>query len=198
MRHDESHSRPPRQGPGFEMRDVALDVLIKWGIALFVFVGLSSAAAWVAYKVFAPEDPKAARLASLPFSEKRPPEPRLQSDPKIDIQKFREEEDKALHSYGWVDKNAGIVKIPIERAMTLLEQRGLPTPPANTHFQAKPAPAPAAGSEGSARRPIPQETPPTAPEGAGIPGAAGSPPQGSQQGAPTVPPTTVPVPPPGR
>jgi hypothetical protein len=82
--------------------------------------------------------------------------------------------------------------------MTLLEQRGLPTPPDNPAFRAKPAPAPVAGTEGSALKPTPQETPPTTPEGPGIPGAAGSPPQGSQQGAPTVPPTTVPIPPPGR
>src|SRR5208282_5249649 len=31
-----------------------------------------------------------------------------------------------LHSYGWVDEKAGTVRIPIERAMDLLVQRGLP------------------------------------------------------------------------
>ncbi len=31
-----------------------------------------------------------------------------------------------LHSYGWVDQKAGVVRIPIDRAMTLLLQRGLP------------------------------------------------------------------------
>ena len=30
-----------------------------------------------------------------------------------------------LHSYGWVDQQAGIVRIPIDRAMTLLTERGL-------------------------------------------------------------------------
>ena len=33
-------------------------------------------------------------------------------------------EDAALHSYGWVDKNAGTVHIPIEDAMRLMLERG--------------------------------------------------------------------------
>lgn len=194
MRKHESHSRPPRQGPGYELRDVSLIAIIRWMIFLFVFVGLASGVTWIIYKLFAPDQPGEARLASQPFSEQRPPEPRIQADPKIDIEKFREAEDKALTSYGWVDKNAGVAKIPIDRAMTLLEQRGLPTPPDSTAFEAKPAPAPGAGAEGSALKPPPQETPPAMPEGPGTPDAAGSPPQG----APTAPPTTVPIPPPGR
>jgi len=35
-------------------------------------------------------------------------------------------EEKALYTYGWVDEKAGTVHIPIERAMDLLVQRGLP------------------------------------------------------------------------
>ena len=35
-------------------------------------------------------------------------------------------EERTLYSYGWVDERAGIVRIPIERAMDLLVQRGLP------------------------------------------------------------------------
>jgi hypothetical protein len=38
-------------------------------------------------------------------------------------------EEKSLYSYGWVDEKAGIVRIPIERAMDLLVQRGLPVRP---------------------------------------------------------------------
>jgi hypothetical protein len=36
------------------------------------------------------------------------------------------EENAALATYGWVDRDAGIVRIPIERAMELLVLRGLP------------------------------------------------------------------------
>jgi hypothetical protein len=42
------------------------------------------------------------------------------------LRSFREREDAALAGYGWVDKNAGTVRIPIERAKELLLERGLP------------------------------------------------------------------------
>ena len=39
---------------------------------------------------------------------------------------FRAREQEALTTYGWVDQNAGVVRIPVERAKDLLLQRGLP------------------------------------------------------------------------
>jgi hypothetical protein len=65
-----------------------------------------------------------------------PPEPRLQGapgsvgSPAEDIRRFREQEDQALNSYGWIDQQSGIIRIPIEQAKKLIEQKGLPaTPP---------------------------------------------------------------------
>ena len=53
-----------------------------------------------------------------------PPEPRLQVRAPEDLKKMREEEDAVLSSYGWVDRQNGVVHIPVERAMELLVQRG--------------------------------------------------------------------------
>lgn len=55
-----------------------------------------------------------------------PPEPRLQTDPFVDIEALQASERELLGSYGWVDEKAGVVRIPIERAKELLLQRGLP------------------------------------------------------------------------
>ena len=55
-----------------------------------------------------------------------PPEPRLQTNPREDLRLLREQEDAILKSYGWVDRPAGVVRIPIEEAMKLTVQRGLP------------------------------------------------------------------------
>jgi hypothetical protein len=41
-----------------------------------------------------------------------------------------QEYQQRLTNYGWVDRNAGKVHIPIDRAIDLLAQRGLPTRPA--------------------------------------------------------------------
>jgi hypothetical protein len=57
---------------------------------------------------------------------REPPEPRLQIDPRQDLADLRAKEDEVLGSYGWVDKNAGVVRIPIDAAMKLTLERGLP------------------------------------------------------------------------
>ncbi len=54
------------------------------------------------------------------------PAPQLQPDPTADMDSFRAREDQVLNSYDWVDKDNGVVRIPIDRAMQLIEQRGLP------------------------------------------------------------------------
>jgi hypothetical protein len=57
------------------------------------------------------------------------PQPRLEDDERTEINDFRYQQDETLSSYGWVDQNAGVVRIPIDQAMKLIAQRGLPTIP---------------------------------------------------------------------
>jgi hypothetical protein len=57
------------------------------------------------------------------------PEPRLERNERLEINDFRLHEEQTLHSYGWVDQQAGVVRIPIDRAMQLIAQRGLPMRP---------------------------------------------------------------------
>jgi hypothetical protein len=54
------------------------------------------------------------------------PGTRLQVDPQDELRQMRAAEDAALNSYGWVDKDAGIVRIPVDRAMEILAKKGLP------------------------------------------------------------------------
>ena len=58
------------------------------------------------------------------------PEPRLETNERNEINDFRLGEEQTLNSYGWVDQNAGVARIPITEAMKLVAQRGLPTKPA--------------------------------------------------------------------
>ena len=64
-----------------------------------------------------------------PGEIKKFPEPRLETNERTEIRDFRLKEEQTLNSYGWVDQKAGVVRIPIDRAMQLLAQRGLPTTP---------------------------------------------------------------------
>lgn len=70
------------------------------------------------------DDPPPAPLAEP--AGRLPPEPRLQAHPFADIEAQREDEDHVLTSYGWADEKAGSVRIPIEEAMRILAERGLP------------------------------------------------------------------------
>ena len=54
------------------------------------------------------------------------PSPQLEIQERDQLNKIRNDEDQTLATYGWVDQNAGTVRIPIDRAMDLLAQRGLP------------------------------------------------------------------------
>jgi hypothetical protein len=100
--------------------------LIVAGIAIHVLV-------WYLLAYFSRE---AARPVPAEFPlatgtlRRLPPEPRLQTDPRSDLTQMRRDEDRILQSYGWIDRNAGIVRIPIDEAMKLTLQRKLPTRPA--------------------------------------------------------------------
>ena len=64
-----------------------------------------------------------------PDDVKKFPQPRLERNERVEIHDFRLKEEQTLNSYGWIDEKSGVVRIPIERAMQLIAQRGLPTTP---------------------------------------------------------------------
>jgi hypothetical protein len=101
---------------------------VVWGsILLTVSVALILTASWWLFKEF--ESWAANRqmgMAHATEQEARPPEPLLQVSPTADWVEMLQRERAILNSYRWVDRSKGIVHIPIERAMELLAQRGLP------------------------------------------------------------------------
>ena len=55
-----------------------------------------------------------------------PPAPRLQTDPHLDLKRLRAAEDSLLGHYGWVNRDSGLVRIPVDRALAIVADRGLP------------------------------------------------------------------------
>jgi hypothetical protein len=72
----------------------------------------------------------AAYVAPSDESALEPPSPRLQVTPVLDLAAFRGRENQVLDTYGWVDKERGVARIPVEEAMRLVAERGLPQFPA--------------------------------------------------------------------
>ncbi len=54
------------------------------------------------------------------------PEPRLEAQPVASFTAAKVAAEKELDSYGWVNRKVGVAHVPIERAMTMLLERGLP------------------------------------------------------------------------
>jgi hypothetical protein len=73
--------------------------------------------------------PEADTRHVLPQQIQKFPQPRLEKNERVEINDFRLKEEQTLNSYGWVDQKAGVVRIPIGRAMQLIAQQGLPTTP---------------------------------------------------------------------
>jgi hypothetical protein len=112
---------------GYERSDVSLPTLIRWIIFLFIFVAFCSLVSWVIYRVFVPEIGEDMRANAQKLVRTVPGDPQLQVDPKRDIREFRLGEERVLDTYGWADKAAGTVHIPIDRAMATIAERGLPS-----------------------------------------------------------------------
>ncbi len=90
---------------------IVVAILMRW-----MFVGLAS------YEEARQPPPPVMR----PRAAEVPPGPRLQEHPAQDLAVYRAAEERDLHRYAWVDKQAGIVQIDVDRALELTAERGLP------------------------------------------------------------------------
>lgn len=119
------------EGVRHESRDTNLPSLALFGGAIVVTVAIVMLFCWWLFRIYTRAQPLGP--AATPFASSRPlpPEPRLQPKPENDLQNYLEDQHTELNSYAWVDHSQGIVRIPIERAMRLLLQQGLPVRPSS-------------------------------------------------------------------
>jgi hypothetical protein len=122
----------PAGSAGHEERDVTFRPIVWAGAGALVVIGLVFVLVRLVYLSDvaheAMQNPPANPLTGS-YGRQLPPEPRLQTRPVQDLKALHAAEDSVLNSYGWVDRQAGIVRIPIARAMELLAQRGVPSEP---------------------------------------------------------------------
>jgi FtsZ-interacting cell division protein ZipA len=132
--------RKPATGSKFELEDFRPATIYVFLVGLAVACIVVAVAVWAAYRVA--DSYVQARQTKNPMVEmqadtrkvspaevKQFAEPRLEINERTEINQFRLQEEQRLHSYGWVDESAGVVRIPIDRAMQLIAERGLSTTP---------------------------------------------------------------------
>jgi hypothetical protein len=122
--------RERRDGRGYEKRDASA----PW---IFGIVGFLLIAGLIMHFVLAgvmerfekkpfPADPYSGTRRSAETFAHGHGVPRLQLKPPEELNNFRAGEETALNTYGWIDRTTGVVRIPIDRAMDLVLERGLP------------------------------------------------------------------------
>ncbi|SIO56975.1 hypothetical protein SAMN05444166_5325 [Singulisphaera sp. GP187] len=96
--------------PGYEVKDVNPRYLLAFGIVLVIFLTVLEAGEMGVYRLFI--QPTASDPAA-----------RAPGDIYDVLHQTRETANQTLTSYGWVDAKAGVVRIPIDRAMDLVVAR---------------------------------------------------------------------------
>jgi hypothetical protein len=128
---------------GFEHQDLQPSSIVYFLLSLLIVTvicmfGLKGLYAYLDHRERTTQEPVNPLVKQIPedtrhvtrgYPETAFPNPRLEEDERNQLNGVLMEEEKKLYSYGWVDQNAGAVRIPIDRAMDLLVQRGLPVLP---------------------------------------------------------------------
>ncbi|HEY2471227.1 MAG TPA: hypothetical protein VGI45_25770 [Terracidiphilus sp.] len=141
---------------GYEQTDVKVTGIVVFLTSLFIFVGVCGVVTWGIGKIINAHldrqdgptnkwtkdtDPEIRKLGNMPSSPELQnkiavmtqnfPTPRVQTDDgNQDVADLHAREDLLLDNYTWIDQSKGSVRIPVERAMEIIAQKGLPVAPA--------------------------------------------------------------------
>ncbi len=112
-----------------ETRDVDIRAIFSFGAGLIAVALVIHVVVWLLFSYLTGRGAATVGLQypmGVSQSSRLPPEPRLQTTPRQDLQDLRRHEDTLLNSYQWVDRNAGTVRIPINEAIRITLAKGLP------------------------------------------------------------------------
>jgi hypothetical protein len=114
--------------PPHEVKDAEARPIVRYGVALTIGAVIVFALVFWIFSYFTTRpvsDLNANPMANREQSKPAPPQ--LEEYPAHEVLALRAHETQVLESYGWVDKKSGTVRVPIDRAMQVVAERGLPT-----------------------------------------------------------------------
>jgi hypothetical protein len=124
VQRDDHDSHP---GVGYELSDLKAKNIALFAAALAITIALVLLVSYWLFEFAAVQQAEKQPPPSPLASTREPtPEPRLQVHAPKELQEMRAAEDALLKNYGWIDQKAGIVRIPVDRAIELLAKKGLP------------------------------------------------------------------------
>ncbi|MGH9736697.1 MAG: hypothetical protein ACRD8A_19170 [Candidatus Acidiferrales bacterium] len=116
----------PTREDGYERRDASVRGLLLLGLGLAIALAFIGFAMKWTFDWLSAESPRGNPAASFVQGRPLPPGPRLQAMPHEDLGSYCSGQVQELNTYGWIDKQNGIVHIPIDRAMDIVMQQGFP------------------------------------------------------------------------
>jgi hypothetical protein len=107
------HDPALEAGPGYEVRDTNIRTVTLFGVGLVLLVVVANLLLLGVYDQL--------------YKQREPREtPTPAENLAAQMRSMRQTEDAVLFGYGWVDRKAGVVRIPIDRAIDLVARRGVP------------------------------------------------------------------------
>lgn len=115
---------------GHQPDQVEIGTIVWFGVGLTLSVMAVFAVVWFLLMYFRGRDIRTAEEQSplMAIQDGLFPAPRLQEHPPRNLAAYHLEMEKKTESFGWVDEKAGIARIPVERALEIAAEKGLPTP----------------------------------------------------------------------
>lgn len=137
---DQTNPASPTGNGGYERQDIGVAAVLYFllGLAvagllvyfivdgLYHFLDKRSEAEQAPVNPLVTNAPADTRRISRDYPQSAFPNPKLEEDERGQLNGIRLKEEETLSTYDYIDKNAGTVRIPIDRAMDLIAQRGIP------------------------------------------------------------------------
>jgi hypothetical protein len=148
---DPGRSGPPT--PGYETRDVNTTAVLGFLVFLLLVLALTMFGVWKLFRHYSAAEHQPVPAFFFENVRQVPSGPDLEVNAREDLLQIYSKQQQELETYSWEDRKAGTVRIPIERAMDLLLQKGLPVvPTTNTNKDARAPEDTASGTEGAPGR----------------------------------------------
>jgi hypothetical protein len=140
MSNEQNPGHPPANG-GYERTDIGIGGVLYFLLGLLVggilvYFVVNGVYAFLQSRSEADQTPVNPLVTNAPadtrhveknYPKSAFPDPKLEEDERGQLNGIRLKEEQTLSTYDYVDKNAGTIRIPIDRAIDLIAQRGLPT-----------------------------------------------------------------------
>ena len=114
-------------GPGHEPNKFSMRFVMAAGLGLTALLVISLLFLVGLFDYFASDDEQTARPLSPKTDKLQSTEPPLDPDKREQLRQQRAAEARQLGTYGWINEEAGIARVPIDRAMEIILKKGLPT-----------------------------------------------------------------------